>query len=130
MRVLVDHNLEGFARLLFKEMQKQGWAELLDLKFVYFADVSLDTKSDDGIVWRFAQNAGMVILTDNRNRKDETALAAVIQRETTLSSLPVITIGNSRRLAESDYRQNAAARFADILFYLDDNLGTGRLFIP
>jgi predicted nuclease of predicted toxin-antitoxin system len=130
MRILVDHNLEGNARLLFVEMHNGGWAELLDLKFVYYSDVSLDIESDDVTVWRYAQSEDMCILTDNRNEADDTALNAVIRRENTLSSLPVITVGNSRRLTESAYRQDAATRLAEILFYLEDNLGTGRLFIP
>jgi hypothetical protein len=41
-----------------------------------------------------------------------------------------VTVGNADRLAESGYRQAAALRLAEILFYLEDNLGAGRLFIP
>jgi len=48
MRILVDHNLEGNARLLFSQMRNDGWAELLDLEFVYFSDVFLDIASDLG----------------------------------------------------------------------------------
>ena len=132
MRILVDHNLEGLAALAFysARLRKQGWVELLDLEFIYFADVALDTKSDDVTIWRFAQSAGMLILTDNRNEEDETALNAVISRENLPTSLPVITVGTSGRLVESAYRQDAATRFAEILFYLENSLGTGRLFIP
>jgi hypothetical protein len=72
----------------------------------------------------------MVILTNNRNRKDETSLTAVISRENSEVSLPIVTVGNAERLAESGYRQAAALRLAEILFYLEDNLGAGRLFIP
>jgi predicted nuclease of predicted toxin-antitoxin system len=93
-------------------------------------DVGLPIEAKDDEIWRLAQSRGMVILTNNRNRKDETSLTAVISRENSEVSLPIVTVGNAERLAESGYRQAAALRLAEILFYLEDNLGAGRLFIP
>ena len=72
----------------------------------------------------------MVLLTNNRNKDDETSLEATIERENTPHSLPVLTIGNPLCLKESDYRQAVVKRLVEILFYLENYLGTGRLFIP
>jgi hypothetical protein len=130
MQILVDINIQGDAELLLAFLVKEGWAELLDLEFVYFAEASLPDDSDDTVIWRYAQTEGMLLLTNNRNEEDETSLTATIRRENTDSSLPVLTVANPSRLKESAYRRAVAERIAEILFYLEDYLGTGRLFIP
>lgn len=130
MQILIDHNLEGLARLLFETLKRDGWTELLTLEFIYFAAAGLAEDSSDDEVWQLAQSQGMVILTDNRNDDDDTSLTAVIRRENSPASLPVVTIGNAQRLRQADYRQMAALKLAEILFYLDNHLGTGRIFIP
>jgi hypothetical protein len=130
MQILVDHNLEGDADQLSALLSKEGWAELLGLEFVCFADVALDVESDDTTVWRFAQAHGMLILTLNRNNEGETSLTATIRRENTPSSLPVITVASQNCLKEQSCRQAAALRLAEIVTYLERYLGTGRLYIP
>ena len=67
MQILIDVNLEGDAELLFAVLVKEGWAELLDLAFVYFPEAALPADSDDTTVWRYAQTNGMLLLTNNRN---------------------------------------------------------------
>ena len=130
MQILIDVNLEGDAELLFAVLVKEGWAELLDLAFVYFPEAALPADSDDTTVWRYAQTNGMLLLTNNRNDEDETSLTATIRRENAATSLPVLTVANLSRLKEFAYRRAVAERIAEILFYLEDYLGTGRLFIP
>lgn len=130
MQVLIDYNAEGDAELLFALIARDGWADLLELEFVFFRQELLDPESDDTTVWRLAQAKGMLILTYNRNKDDETSLTATIQRENTFSSLPVLTIANPLRMKESDYRQEVADRLVEILFYLENYIGTGRIFIP
>ena len=130
MQILIDVNLEGDAELLFAVLVKEGWAELLDLAFVYFPEAALPADSDDTTVWRYAQTNGMLLLTNNRNDEDETSLTATIRRENAAASLPVLTVANLSRLKEFAYPRAVAERIAEILFYLEDYLGTGRLFIP
>lgn len=84
----------------------------------------------DHEIWRFVQAERLLLLTDNRNSKDETSLQATLQRENTPSSLPIITISDKEALKLSDYRLRAAQKLVDIVFDLDDYLGAGRLFIP
>jgi len=130
MQVLIDYNLEGDADLLFAPLLKDGWVELLKIEFVYFVDRSLDPKSDDTTIWRFAQAQGMILLTYNRNKKEDTSLTATIERENTPSSLPVLTIANQSRLKEFNYRQETATKLAEVIMYIENYLGTGRLYIP
>lgn len=130
MKILVDYNMEGQARLLFDTLSRDGWVDLLEIEFIYFAGVGLSPKSDDTTIWHHAQEHGLIILTDNRNRVDETSLTATIERENTLTSLPVVTVGDVQRLVEAEYRQAAALRLAEIIMYLENEMGTGRTFIP
>ncbi len=122
--------MEGQAQRLFETLKKDGWVELLSIEFVYFTDLELAVKSKDDEIWRLAQSRGMIILTDNRNDDDDTSLTAVIRRENTSTSLPVITVGSVKRLMNAEYRQAAADRMVEILFYLENHFGAGRLFIP
>ena len=72
----------------------------------------------------------MILLTDNRNMKDEDSLAKVLRQENTITSLPVLTIGKMSRFREKEYLQRCILRLAEIISELDRYLGTGRLFIP
>ncbi len=130
MKILVDCNMEGQARLLFSTLGQDGWIEVFQLEFVYFSGTPLTEDSDDTTLWRYAQANELIILTNNRNREDETSLTATIARENTATSLPVVTVGNARRLPEAGYRQAAADGLVNILAYLENYRGTGRVFIP
>ena len=68
MQILIDYNIEGFAPLLLGVLAREGWAELLQLTFVYFSETALQVDSDDTTVWRYAQSTEALLLTSNRNR--------------------------------------------------------------
>lgn len=95
-----------------------------------FLDVDLPFRSDDRTVWHFVQTQGMILLTDNRSRKGTNSLEQTLREEVEPASLPVITVGNARRLNERDYREACAERLVEILPDLEAYLGTSRLFIP
>jgi hypothetical protein len=128
--VLVDYNLEGQARLLWRAIQANDLLDYAPIRFVHFADVSLPNNSDDRAVWRFAQACGMVLLTGNRNMKGGNSLEATLREELTANSLPVLTIGNADRLAEREYRERCAYQLVETLLELDAFRGTARLYIP
>ena len=130
MQILIDHNIEGFAPLLLGVLAKEGWVELLQLRFLYFSETALQANSDDTTVWRYAQSEGAILLTSNRNRQDNTSLQATIERENHPSALPVITLSQPERLWIPAYRLQAALKIAEIVIYLDHYRGTGRLFVP
>jgi len=128
--ILVDYNLEGQAALLSGTYHSEGWAELLPLRFLRFKDVGLSHDSNDREVWRFAQASQMILLTGNRNMKDEVSLEQTLRAENTPTSLPVLTIGNVERVAERRYRERCVTRLAEIVSELENYLGASRLFIP
>jgi hypothetical protein len=116
---LIDHNIEGFAPLLLGVLAKEGRSE-----------TTLPANSDDATVWRYAKNEGMILLTSNRNRHDDTSLQATIEREDHPSALPVITLSHPEHLWVSAYRLQVALKIAEIIISLDYYRGTGRLFVP
>jgi len=128
--VLVDHNIEGQAIMMWGKLSAEGWTDLLSMGLTTFAAVGLADDSSDRVVWRFAQENKMILLTANRQMKGEDSLEQTIREENTMASLPVLTVGNMYRLVETEYREQCATRLLDIVLDLENHLGTGRIFIP
>lgn len=102
--IFVDHDIEGQAALLLSTLASQGWVDLGLLRVATFAELSLPVESSDREVWRFSQAHGMLLLTGNRNMTGEDSLEQTIRDENQPDSIPVVTIGNVNRVAESAYR--------------------------
>jgi hypothetical protein len=131
MIFFVDHNLEGHALLLSGRLTNQGWLDLLPIRFVFLEEVGLPVNSSDRVVWRFAQTNQMILLTANRRMKGKDSLEQVLQEENTPTSLPVVTIGDAKRvLTDNNYRDLCLNRLLEIVLYLNNYLGTRRIFIP
>jgi len=128
--ILVDHDIEGYATLLWGTLAAEGWLELYPLKLATFRDVGLSVDSSDRAVWRFAQAHQLILLTNNRNMKGKDSLEQTLREENTTTSLPILTFSNINRQNEKPYRRLCATRLVEIVLYLDDNLGRGRIFIP
>jgi hypothetical protein len=128
--VLADHNLEGQALLLWGVLAAEGWLDLVALQLRTFADVGLPLDANDRLVWRFVQQHGMLLLTDNRNMKGDDSLERTLREELNSTSLPVLTIGNLGRMIEVSYRERCARRLVEVVLDLDHYLGTDCLFIP
>ncbi len=128
--ILIDHNMEGQAILLWDALVKIEMPDLLQMKMAMFADIGLPDDSNDRDVWRFAQKNGMILLTDNRSDNEKFSLEQTIREENRIDSLPVLTIGRLDRIKYTSYREKCAERIAEIVFELENYLGTGRVFIP
>jgi predicted nuclease of predicted toxin-antitoxin system len=112
--ILVDHNIEGQALMLWRLITTEGWSELLPLQFIMFSQVNLPPESDDRTVWRFAQENRMILLTANRNMAEEDSLEQTIREENTPTSLPILTIGNVKRMIERDYRERCVEQLLEV----------------
>lgn len=130
MTFLVDYNLNGYALIFLGILTKLGWTELLLIRFVTFREVGLLMDSSDSVVWQFAQDNQMLLLTANRNMQGEDSLEQVMREKNTENSFPVITIASLDRLDEFDYRERCAERLIEIVLEIDSYMGAGRLFIP
>lgn len=128
--ILADHDLEGYVPLLWGTLSTEGWIELLALKLVTFKDVGLSSKSSDREVWRFAQTHRLILLTNNRNMKDEDSLEQTLRDENEQTSLPVLTISDRGRLTETNYRRRCVLQLVETVMYLENHLGRGRVYIP
>ena len=128
--VLSDHDIEGKVFLLWGAVMATGWLDLLPLRLVRFRDVGLAHDSSDRSVWRFAQENRMVLLTNNRNMEGIDSLEQTIREENADDSVPVLTISDFDRITERMYRDECAARLLEVIVYLDDYRGVGRIFIP
>ena len=103
MNFLVDHNLRGHSVVLAGSLAASGWLELISIRFVLFEEVGLAVTSDDRVVWQYAHDNQMILITANRSMKGKDSLEQVMREENTPASLPVVTIGNIDRLmAEPD----------------------------
>jgi len=128
--ILVDHNIEGQALILWGMLSAEGWPELLHLRLVTFVQGGLPDDSSDRQVWRFAQEKKMLLLTANRRMTEEDSLEQTIREENTPASFPVLTIANVNQLEERAYRDRCITRILEIVIDLKNFLGTGRIFIP
>ena len=131
MNFLVDHNLRGHSVVLAGSLAASGWLDLVSIRFVMFEEAGLADTSDDRVVWQYAQNNQMILITANRSMKGEDSLEQVMREENTSTSLPIVTIGNIDRLmAEPDYRERCVDRLVDIVIDIEDYQGARRIFIP
>lgn len=128
--ILIDRNIEGQAFLLLGTFNAEGWSELFPVRFVTLKDAGLLPDTSDRVIWHFTQNNNMLFLTDNRNMKGLDSLELTLREDNTPSSLPILTIGNTNRMTERQYRERCATRLAEIIYDLEKYRGACRLFIP
>jgi len=129
-KILLDHGIEGYAVYLRARWQEAGWDQYVTIEFLRLHDIHLPDDASDQEIWRRSQEERLLLITHNRHRDDETSLQATIERENTPDALPVITISSVEKLRATDYRQQAAHKLAEIILYLEDYLGVGRVYIP
>ncbi|HEY0604319.1 MAG TPA: hypothetical protein VGD58_15470, partial [Herpetosiphonaceae bacterium] len=125
--LLADHNIEGQAALLWATLTTEDRIDLILMRLARFEDTGLARDSTDQEVWHLVQHQGMLSLTANRNMDGEDSLEQTIRRENTPQALPIITISKIDQMVEASYRIRCATRLAEIVLYLPDYLGTGRL---
>lgn len=112
--ILSDHNCEGQAQAIF---------DIFSYRSVWLEDEK---------VWNFCQERRYLLLTGNRRTDDgKKSLELIMQHLNTPTSLPILTIGNLKRVnADLSYRERCAERLAEIVYDLNRYLGSGRLYIP
>jgi len=130
VKILVDHDIEGHAVILWGALVAEGWLDLIDVELVMFSDAGLPTDSSDRVVWHFAQAKGMILLTNNRNMEGDDSLERTLREENRAGFLPVVTIGRVDRLDDKAYRDRCVSCLVDIVLGADNYRGTARLFIP
>jgi len=128
--VLLDRDLDGEDKWFEAGMRETGWDRHLTISFKRFRDFGLPDNTTDQDVWRFVQQQGFLLITNNRNRDGDTSLQATLERENRIDSLPVITVSDKDSLKLSNYRQRVITTLVRIIIDLDYYRGGGRLFAP
>ena len=126
MKALMADNDVGGPLLTILEI----W-ESLSLLVVTFEEIGMPRTAADVDLWRECQRREIVLVTGNRNRRDETSLEATLQAFGTARSLPVFTLADPRRVPEErPYAGRVAVRLLQYLMEIDNIRGTGRLYLP
>ena len=132
--LLADANIQGHVARLVARMQAESWRafwEHLEVRYVTFTDLELDSADSDAVVWHRCQERAALLLTNNRNDDGPDSLEATIRVHNTPQSLPVFTIRDAESiLASADYAEQVIDRLFRYLLELDNIRGTGRLFLP
>ena len=128
--ILLDHDVEGHAKYLQAGLRETGWDRDVTVTSVRLRDLGLSSDSSDQDIWRFAQRHRLLLITSNRNQENDTSLQATIERENSPEALPVLTLSQANRLLLPDYRQQAVHKLVEIIVYLENYLGVGRIYIP
>lgn len=128
--ILLDNDLDGFARYFEVGLRETGWDQIVICHFKRLRDYGLPVNHPDQEIWRFVQAQGLWLVTNNRNGVGETSLQVTLQCENTPECLPVITISDKERLRVADYRQRVTDGLIDIVISPEKYRGTGRLFLP
>ena len=100
------------------------------LRLTTFVDVGISLASTDRAEWHFVQAHTMLLLTGNRNMDGVDSLEQTIREDNHPAAVPVVTIGNLDRMAERTYRETCAGRLVEIVMYLDNYRGVGRIYVP
>jgi hypothetical protein len=132
--ILADVNIQGHVDVLIARMRAEPWElfwDYLHLDYFHFGDVGLAPAAVDSLVWETCQKEELVLITDNRNKKDQDSLEATIQTRNTSTSLPVFTIADVAHLrASRDYGERVIDKLLDSLLRIDALRGAGRLYLP
>ena len=132
--LLADVNFRGQLQALLRICNSPAWQDVwasLGVSVRSFEDIGLLDDASDATVWACCQSEGIVLVTDNRNQKGPDSLDATIRMRTLPSSLPVVTIANTKRvLRDRRYAERVAVRLMEVLIDIDLYRGVGRIFIP
>jgi hypothetical protein len=132
--IMADHDIEGQVRALLRLLTSAAWYEVwhgLTMRVESFASLGLPENTPDAALWQFCQALQLILITGNRNKVGTDALEALIARNNTPTSLPVLTIGTPPRVLSSrEYAERVATRLLEVLLDVEQYRGTGRLYLP
>ena len=132
--IMADHDIEGQVRALLRLLTSAAWYEVwhgLAMRVESFASLGLPENTSDAALWQFCQTPQIILITGNRNKAGTNALEAVIERNNTPTSLPVLTIGTPPRVLSSrEYAERVATRLLEVLHDVEQYRGIGRLYLP
>ena len=100
MIILTDNDVIGAVRAFRRILESPEWVDLaatLELQFIALQDVELPADAPDVAVWQRSQEVGALLSTGNR-ASGEGSLDQTLAEQAGPASLPVLTIGDPRRV--------------------------------
>ena len=98
--------------------------------FIAYATMHEPSLISDVAVWQRSQAVGALLITGNR-ASGEGSLDQTIAEQAGPASLPVLTVGDPRRvIRDLVYARECALSLLDFVERIETLRGTGRLFIP
>jgi len=134
--LLADENVQGHLPYLFRLLDYLDlWTILTDVQigFAVFPQLGLAPGMDDRPLWKFCQQDGWVLLTDNRNNDGPDSLEATLADSWQVGNLPVLTLADKARFErDRAYGERVASEIAEILFGIREGeyRDSQRIFIP
>jgi hypothetical protein len=133
MLILTDNDVVGAVRVFRRILASPEWVALtttLELEFIELRDVELPADAPDVALWQRSQEVGALLITGNRS-SGEGSLDQTIAEQTSPESLPVLTIGDPRRVIRDPvYARECTLSLLDFVDRIETLRGTGRLFVP
>ena len=133
MLLLTDNDVVGAVRAFQRILASPEWVGLtatLEIEFVELKDIDLPSDAPDVAVWQRSQEVGALLMTGNRS-SGEGSLDQTITAHGSPESLPVLTIGDPRRvIRDPAYARECVLSLLDFVDRIETLRGTGRLFIP
>jgi hypothetical protein len=129
--ILSDENCQGQVEAIMQALDRLGYLELIEIELLTWEKAGLVESANDETVWRFCQEHQCLLITGNRTGKDGAkALEFVIRHLVTPTSLPVLTIANTKRvIPDRQYCFACAHRLAEIIADLENYRGVTRLYL-
>ena len=132
--IMADHDVEGQVQVLLRLLTSAEWCDIwqeLAVRLESFAHLGIPVDSSDVELWRLCHAEQILLITGNRNSTGLESIETVIARNNTPTSLPVLTIGDPRRVFSSrTYAEQIVTRLLEYLLDLENFRGTGRLYLP
>jgi hypothetical protein len=132
--ILADHNADGHLEVLLRTLLSDDWLDMwneLDVPVLTFVGLGLAPDVDDVTLWRTCQHEQVVLITNNRNAEGPESLQYVLDTETTIACLPVLTLANAERIrTDKRYAEQTAVRLLEYLLDIENYRGTARIYVP
>lgn len=134
LAIMADDDVEGQVQVLLRLLTSAEWCAIwqeLAVRLESFVHLGIPVDSSDAEVWQICQAQQIILITGNRNRVGPEALEAIIARYNMPTSLPILTIGDPRRVLSSRvYAERVVTRLLEYLLDLENFRGSGRLYLP
>ncbi len=135
MIVLADHDVRGAVEAIRRSLSGDEWSQViafLNLQFTTFESFGLARDAADREVYRVCQDAGALLVTADRTKKDgPESLESVLEAETGRSCRPVLTLSDPNRVCrDRSFAIRCSVKLINVCMDIDPRRGERRIYVP